>query len=102
MTVAELDNIRRRWSDRRSDIDGAGDPTRTVQERTDVAALIAEVALVGRQHSECMLLLEDIATDTRPMPGGYSARARQLLIEQGCPGWGPGGLEPRTLEEEVA
>lgn len=61
--------------------DDEADVVRRYWER-DVLRLLARLDEERHRLAACHDLLHEIATSSRPLPGGFQERARQLLAEQ--------------------
>lgn len=64
----------------------------------DVPALLDEVEYTDSALGECWTLLHEMHESDRPLSGGLRLRIRELLCEQGCPGYG----DTTTIRTEEA
>ncbi len=64
----------------------------------DTLALLDEVELADEQLGDCWTLLHEMYDSPRPLPGELRLRIRQVLADQGCPGYG----ECVTIRTETA
>jgi hypothetical protein len=56
--------------------------------KSDLTALIDEVALADEQLGDCWTLLHEMLACRIPLPRGFTGRIQELLTEQECPGYG--------------